>query len=210
MRGGNEMTEPRPIPPTVKGGIIYKALCDINNEIGVISKSQKNKQQGFNYRGIDDVMNDLHALFVKNRVIILPEVTEERVVERQSKAGGSLFCTHLSVNYHFTAEDGSSVTARVKGEAMDSGDKGTNKALAVALKYVLLQMFLIPTAEAKDPDADTHQVKPQTLSADLFKKALERIEGGEHDLIDKIEGTYTLSVAQRGELNTVIDNLNIK
>ena len=38
---------------------------------------------------------------------------------------------------------------------MDSGDKATNKAMAIAMKYALFQVFCIPTEEMKDPDAET-------------------------------------------------------
>ena len=51
--------------------------------------------------------------------------------------------------------DGSYVETTNVGEAADSGDKGMNKAMSIALKYSLLQMFLIPTEEQKDPDAVT-------------------------------------------------------
>ena len=39
---------------------------------------------------------------------------------------------------------------------MDSGDKATNKAMAIAFKYACFQVFCIPTEEMKDPDAESH------------------------------------------------------
>ena len=41
----------------------------------------------------------------------------------------------------------------VPGESMDAGDKGTPKAMSVALRIALLQALCIPTDE---PDPDTH------------------------------------------------------
>ena len=38
---------------------------------------------------------------------------------------------------------------------MDSGDKATTKAMAIAFKYACFQVFCIPTEEMKDPDAET-------------------------------------------------------
>ena len=38
---------------------------------------------------------------------------------------------------------------------MDSGDKATNKAMAIAFKYACFQVFCIPTEEMKDPDGET-------------------------------------------------------
>lgn len=140
---------------------IYTSLAAIMSEISFIGKNKTNQQQGFKYRGIDDIMNELHGLFAKNSIIILPIVKEIRQDERTNKNGTLLFYTKLTVQYDFIAPDGSSVSATAIGEAMDSGDKSTNKAMSVALKYVILQMFLIPTEEMKDPDGETHEVKPQ-------------------------------------------------
>ena len=61
----------------------------------------------------------------------------------------------LKVRYTFYAEDGTSVSAVVIGEGMDSGDKASNKAMAIAMKYAFFQVFCIPTEEMKDPDAET-------------------------------------------------------
>ena len=141
---------------------IYKALAAINKGIGVIKKTSKNHQQGFMYRGIDDVMNELHGLFAENEVFILPEFLDTETVERQTKNGSALFYVKAKIRFVFQASDGSNVECTIVGEAMDSGDKATNKAMSIALKYALLQMFLIPTAEDKDPDANTPpEIKPK-------------------------------------------------
>ena len=67
-----------------------------------------------------------------------------------------------------SAEDGSKTTARMIGEAMDSGDKATNKAMSAAYKYAAFQTFAIPTEGTPDADAETHEVAhgmdPHTLA----------------------------------------------
>lgn len=151
--------------------LIYQNLADILLEVTHIAKGKTNQQQGFKYRGIDDVMNELHALFAKNGVVILPCVKAIQQDERENKNGTRLFFTKLTVDYTFLAPDGSSVTATAIGEAMDSGDKSTNKAMSVALKYVLLQMFLIPTEDMTDPDDQTYEVKA-VINANLLKAAV--------------------------------------
>jgi len=135
-------------------GTVQQELAAIMLEAKAIGKSSRNQQQGFNFRGIDAVMNHLHPLFAKHSVIILPEVLAERTEERTTKSGGHLIYRVLTVRFNFTAADGSSVCSTVIGEGMDSGDKAANKAMAVALKYALTQMLLLPYDE-KDPDADT-------------------------------------------------------
>lgn len=132
--------------------LIYKKMAQIMADVPAIGKGQKNQQQGFMYRGIDDVMNDLHKLFADNGVFILPMVEEYNVDVKQTSKGGLMYRTHVKVRYRFVAEDGSSIETVNVGEAMDSGDKSMNKAMSIALKYSLMQMLLIPTKENKDPD----------------------------------------------------------
>ena len=136
---------------------IYSKINAIMKEITAIGKEKQNKQQGFKYRGIDDVMNAIFPLFAKYGVFVVPEVLESTRTERQSKAGGNMAFTVSKVKYTFFATDGSSISAVTQGEGMDSADKSTNKSMASAMKYALFQTFCIPTEEIMhdDPDAET-------------------------------------------------------
>lgn len=134
---------------------IYEAIADIMKEGYAISKSKRNQQQGFMYRGIDDVMNTFQPLMAERGIFLVPEVISAEREERQTTKGGNLIYSVLTVKYTFYASDGSSVSATVIGEGMDSGDKASNKAMAVAMKYAMFQVFCIPTEEMQDPDAET-------------------------------------------------------
>lgn len=136
---------------------IYGKINAIMREIPAIGKDKQNKQQGFAYRGIDDVMNVLFPLLSKHGVFVVPEVISTSRTERQTKSGGNMAFTVSTVRYTFFATDGSSVSAITTGEGMDSADKSTNKAMAAAMKYAFFQTFCIPTEEAAndDPDGDT-------------------------------------------------------
>ena len=135
--------------------LIYQKLTAINKEVRAVTKSRTNQQQGFKFRGIDDVMNELHELFAANEVIILQTLINHNVETRTTKSGSVQTLTRATFRYTFVTTDGSSVSIEVMGEAQDMGDKGMNKAMSIALKYALLQLFLIPTEDAKDPDAVT-------------------------------------------------------
>lgn len=145
--------------PEVEGGAqIYSLMSKVMADIGFISKDRKNTQQNYAFRGIDDVFAALQPCLIKHGVFFVPEVLHSEQVERQSKSGGLLIYTTMRVAYTFYAPDGSSVPAIVVGEAMDSGDKSSNKAMSAALKYAVLQIFCVPT-EASD-DADYHSPEP--------------------------------------------------
>lgn len=134
---------------------IYQSIADIMQEVPSISKDKKNLQQGFKYRGIDDVMNAFQPILAKHRVFIVPEVLNQVREERTTKSGGNLIYSICTIKFKFFAEDGTFVEAITIGEGMDSADKATNKAMAVAMKYAMFQVFCIPTEEMVDPDAET-------------------------------------------------------
>jgi hypothetical protein len=93
--------------------------------------------------------------------------------EKISNKGSALQYTHLNIRYTFWAADGSSVDSSVAVSAMDSGDKSGPKCLAIAHKYALLQAFLVPTEEQKDPDAEAHELanRQQQCLVSLTKAA---------------------------------------
>lgn len=133
---------------------ITKSLCAITAEIGALGKNKKNQQQGYAFRGVDDLMNCLHPLFAKYGVLMVPEVLESTREERVTAKGSALISAILKVKYHLIGIDGSEVTATVIGEGMDTADKASNKALAVAFKYAAFQIFCIPTDEIGKDDPD--------------------------------------------------------
>jgi hypothetical protein len=137
------------------GNAIYKAITDAMADISPIAKGKRNKEQGFQYRGVDDIMNELSPILSKHKIFIYPEVIDKQRQERQTKSGSTLLYSILTIKYHFATDDGSEVYTTVVGEGMDSGDKASNKAMAVAFKYACLQMFCIPTEDIDDPDG-TH------------------------------------------------------
>jgi hypothetical protein len=144
---------------------ILNLIPKIMGEVGAIEKKRTNSTQGqgYKFRGIDDVYAALQPLLSQHGVFYAPEVLEQTREERQSKSGGQLLYTILKIKFTFFADDGSSVPVVTIGEAMDSGDKSANKAMSVALKYALLQVFCIPTEEPKDTENETHEVAPKQI-----------------------------------------------
>ena len=139
-----------------KNNSIYVRLGQVMQSIKAIGKNQTNVQQKFKFRGIDDFMNELHDHFADAGIIIIPSETEHMQEQFTTNKGSTQFRTRLHISFTFVSTaDGSSVTADGWGEAADSGDKGYNKCKSIALKYVLMQMFLVPTKDLTDPDSET-------------------------------------------------------
>lgn len=152
---------------------IISKMIQVMKDIGPVSKDQKNVQQGFKFRGIDQFVNALHPALVKNGVLMFPREARpttyelKDVVRSTGKAGVD---KHVSVamEYDFYAEDGSKLTVGpIPAEAVDSGDKGTNKALSAALKYALIQTFSVPTTDMAEADLETVEIgKEASKTAD--------------------------------------------
>jgi len=149
---------------------VYKAIAAVAQELSSvgISKDQKNAQQGYKFRGIDDVYNTLAPIISKNGLVIMPRVLSREVTEKVTTKGTTLFYVSVEVEFDFISSvDGSVHTAKTFGEAMDSGDKATNKAMSAAYKYVCFQAFCIPTHGDNDADATTHDEIKGLTSADF-------------------------------------------
>jgi len=142
---------------------VYVGIATVTRALGRagIGKDRKNLQQNYNYRGIDEIYNALNSELAAAQLCIIPRVVERESVERQAKSGGTLFYTTIKAEYDIvSAVDGSIHTASAYGEAMDSGDKSTNKAMSAAYKYMAMQLFCIPTEGDNDADATTYDVAP--------------------------------------------------
>ena len=157
---------------------VYAAIVQVTSAMAGegISKDRKNSQQGYSFRGIDDVYNSLSRMLANANLCILPRVLSRSCSERETKNGGALFTVVVDVEFDLvSAVDGSIHTVRTFGEAMDSADKATNKAMSAAYKYMAFQTFAIPVAGDNDADTHTHEVKPKpavakSVTQDVWEK----------------------------------------
>ena len=147
----------------MSGPQIYAALAKVMGDVGAVGKARValprgNAQQGYQFRGIDDVVAHVQNVMASHGVVCVPEVVEREREVVQTKSGGTMASVRLLVRHTFYAADGSHVACVTLGEAMDSGDKASNKAMSAALKYALTETLLIPTYEV---DRDTEEQSPQ-------------------------------------------------
>lgn len=144
---------------------IQTSLANVMEDVRQVAKNDRNTQQGFTFRGIDSVVNAVAPALRKHNVVVMPDVldyTYETVeIGRNRTAMGHV---RLKVTYTFTGPAGDSLSATVVGEAMDSGDKATAKAMSVCFRTALLQALALPTDEV-DPDASSYERAPQKSSA---------------------------------------------
>jgi hypothetical protein len=156
--------------------LIFEKMAAIQDDIDAIGKNQKNAMQNFMFRGIDAVYNAVHPILAKHKVFMTSGNISATREERTTAKGGTLIYSIIHVKFIFWTVDGSSVSTEIIGEGMDSGDKASNKAMAVAHKYALTQTFTIPYEGMVDPDAESHQLAD---ALDTAIAGLADVEGRE-------------------------------
>lgn len=137
---------------------VFEAWSKVMGEVQAIGKNQRNTTPGQNYmfRGIDAVMNAVGPVLRKHEVFIVPEDVEQAHRDVLTSTGKPSREATVLVRYRVYGPAGDSFPMAAPGEAMDSGDKGTPKAMSVAYRTVLLQALTIPTDEP-DPDSQTYE-----------------------------------------------------
>jgi hypothetical protein len=138
---------------------IHKKIAAVMAELGPIAKDRKNTQQGYSFRGIDELMNALAPAVTKHGIYPttskIEDVSGESVT---SKSGGAGWRIVRRYTFRFNAEDGSYVETMADGEAIDYGDKASNKAYSVAYREAMFKMFVIPFAN-EDIEEVSHELQ---------------------------------------------------
>ena len=186
---------------------VYEAINKVQAALAKdgIGKNRKNQQQGYSFRGIDDVYNALAPMLAANGLCILPRMLSRSVEERINKNGTALFYVTVEAEFDLVAaEDGSKHTIRTYGEAMDSGDKATNKAMSAAYKYACMQAFAIPTEGDNDADASTHQVAAKVSAKSVTRDTFDNLSPEDQNILRDIAMEVKFFIS-RGDMAEAVD-----
>lgn len=195
--------------------LVYEKIAAVQGALAVhgIGKDRTAKagNSSYKFRGIDDVYNALAPLLAEHGLTILPRMLSREVVERKSSSGNALFYVTVEAEFDFVAaDDGSSHTVRTFGEAMDSGDKATNKAMSAAYKYAAFMAFAIPTEGDNDSENETHEVAATGMPDAEWAKLVQLIEATKADRgwLIKHYGVQNLRHLNQDQYADAIANLN--
>ncbi|MFG3037809.1 ERF family protein [Streptomyces sp. NPDC048330] len=129
---------------------VFAVIHGVMRDVMPVSKDKQNQQQNYNFRGVDDAMSAMAGPMRNHGCFIAPEVVEHKQRPRGEKGTHTV----LRMLYRIYGPAGDCLAVTIPGEAMDTADKSTNKAMSAALKYMLFQVFMIPVDARSIDDGD--------------------------------------------------------
>ncbi|MGA5354017.1 ERF family protein [Streptomyces thermodiastaticus] len=129
---------------------IFQVIHGVMRDVMPVAKGQRNTQQNYSFRGVDDAMSAMAGPMRNHGCFIAPECIEHKQRPRGEKGTHTV----LRMLYRIYGPAGDCLMVTVPGEAMDMADKSTNKAMSAALKYMLFQVFMIPVDARSIDDGD--------------------------------------------------------
>lgn len=172
---------------------IQEALARVMATVQAVRKDGFNKNQQYNFRGVDAVVNAVGPALREHGVIVLPLAESAEYESYTSKGGGAMKGCVVRVRFVFVGPAGDTLECCVYGESSDAGDKATPKAHSVAFRTALLEALCIPTDEP-DPDADSHErerPKATRVKPTPAGPALPSLTDNQHAAITALLGDLT-------------------
>ena len=148
---------------------IYELMSLVMRDVRNVGKDGFNDHHKYAFRGVDDFIGALAQPLRDHGVFMLTEILDYQVSVRGNKNA-----THMRVAFHFQGPAGDRVTATTLGEASDTADKASNKAMSAALKYALMQTFMIPVDAGSLDDGDRDHPVGQRSPADAYMERLRK------------------------------------
>lgn len=170
---------------------VYKAICQVTGDLGKVGINKVRDGNGYKFRGIDDVYQAINPLLFSHGLCILPRMMSRTCVERTSSANKIIFVVTVEAEFDFVScVDGSKHTIRTYGEAMDSSDKATNKAMSAAYKYACFQTFAIPLFGEPDSEKESIEIGHFTPPNELADMLIHIDECTNSDELMKVANSY--------------------
>jgi hypothetical protein len=155
---------------------VHEALKAVMGQVQKIGKEDRNKDQGYRFRGIDAVINEVGPALREHGVLVIPEGDEITSEHYDTRKGARMRSVTMRVRWKIYGPEGDFIESATYGEAADAGDKAVSKAHAVAWRTVLLQALCIPTGDP-DPDATTYERAVQPAGSPTQMLAPDVVQG---------------------------------
>jgi len=181
---------------------LRQKLAEVRRRIGYVQKRGRNERHNYSYVTAADIAGAVGDILAELGIIVVPRL--ESISHEPARTGRTdgEHLTHVVMSYSFvdvdTAEE---IAVKVAGEGVDAGDKAPYKAMTGALKYALLQSFLLATGDdPEDERVDARFTTPSSdrpINAEEVRELEKRIEDTGTEL-ERVLAYY--KVASLGEM----------
>ena len=136
---------------------VHQVIANVIRDMNAVSKSQTNAQQGWAFRGIEDITAALKEQLGKHGLVLIPKVRKVDY-ELLTVNGKPWREATVTMTWKAYGPAGDSLTiGPIIGKGRDNSDKDVSKAMSIAFKYALLQTFCIADPTSQDPDREKHE-----------------------------------------------------
>jgi len=182
---------------STEGFSLKQKLAEVRRRISYIQKRGHNERFNYSYVTAADIAGAVGDALAELEVVVIPRlesISHENIAPNQ---GYPDRLTRVVMSYTFMDVDSAEeLTVKVPGEGRDPGDKGPYKAMTGALKYALLQSFLIATGDdPEDERAEGEQhaggngsgVSDPLITAEQARQVYELVEQTGTDVAKMLE-----------------------
>ncbi len=180
---------------------LRQKLAEVRRRIGYVQKRGHNERSNYSYVTAADIAGSVGDILAELGVVVIPRL-EEISYESAVGRGEATRMARVVMAYTFADVDsGEEIVAKVAGQGLDPGDKAPYKAMTGALKYALLQSFLLATGD--DPEDDRLDARysaenpERVVSADEIRE-LERLIAETGTELERVLAYY--KIASLGEM----------
>jgi hypothetical protein len=167
---------------------------------------------GYQYAGAEEIISEIRPAMVLNGLTIAP-VRSELVLQDKLHLASNKAMTHsvLKVTFRLSHSSGQYEEIETFGEAADSMDKSINKCMTAALKYALLQTFLLQGAHDDPDDYASQEQIPEPAKNRLgwteVKSKVNNLASRESSQYRELLDTYSrnISAANLSKLGKSVD-----
>ena len=158
-------TEATNLDIDIKSMNIFQRVAAITDELGVVAKNLSVSAGKGSYKAVSerDIIDAVKPLESKYRVYSFPsdrQIIDDEILEGEKSYQGNTtktttFFTRIKTEYTFLNIDKPEerFTTIVYSEGIDTGDKGSGKAMTYADKYALMKAYKISTGDDPDQNA---------------------------------------------------------
>jgi len=184
---------------------LRQKLAEVRRRIGYVQKRGHNERFNYSYVTAADIAGSVGDILSELGVVVIPRL-EEISYESAVGRGEATRMARVVMAYTFADVDsGEEIVAKVAGQGLDPGDKAPYKAMTGALKYALLQSFLLATGD--DPEDDRLDVRysagnhERLVSADEIRE-LEKLIAETGTELERVLAYY--KVVSLGEMTETV------